>query len=87
MRSFTICAPHHILFGSLSPEGWAVHVARMGDKGGAYMVVVGRPNGKDHLYRPRSRQEGNIKMHLQKVGFGAWTGLIWFRICRRSGRF
>jgi hypothetical protein len=59
----------------------------MGDKIGAYMVVVGRPNGNDHLDRPRSRQEGNIKMDLQKVEFGAWMGLIWFRIYRRSGYF
>jgi len=53
---------------------------------GAYRLVVGRPNGKGPLGRPRSRQEGNIKMDLQKVGFGAWTGLIWLRLCRRSGR-
>jgi hypothetical protein len=46
-----ICAPHHILFGSSSLEGWAGHVARMGDGRGAYMVVVGTPNGKRSLGR------------------------------------
>ena len=71
-----ICAPRYILFGSSSPEGWAGHVARIRDRRGAYRVVIGRPNGKGPLGRPRSRQKGNIKMDLQKVGFGAWTGLI-----------
>jgi hypothetical protein len=82
-----ICVPHHILFKSSSPECWPGHVARMGDRRGSYRVLVGRPNGKDHLDRPRSRQKSNIKMDLQKAGFGAWAGLIWLRICRRSGRF
>ena len=82
-----ICTPHHILLGSSSPEGWAGYVARIGDKRGAYRLVVGRPNGKGPLGRPRSRQEGNINRDLQEVVFGAWSGLIWLRICRRSGRF
>jgi hypothetical protein len=34
----------------------------------------------DHLGRPRHRWEDNIKMDLQELGLGAWTGLIWLRI-------
>ena len=62
-------------------------MARKGDSRDAYWVVVGRPNGKGPLGRPRIRQEGNIKMDLQRVGTGAWTGLIWLIFCRRNGRF
>jgi hypothetical protein len=58
---------------------WAGHVARMGEGRGAYRVLVGRPEGRRPLERPRHRWEDNIKMNLQKVGWGAWTGLIWLR--------
>jgi hypothetical protein len=51
---------------------WAGHVARMGEGRGAYRVLVGRPEGR----RPLGRWEDNIKMDLQEVGWGAWTGLI-----------
>jgi hypothetical protein len=47
---------------------------------GAYRVLVGRPEGRRPLGRPRRRWEDNIKMVLQEVGWGAWTGLIWLRI-------
>jgi hypothetical protein len=42
--------------------------------------VVGRPEGKRPLGRPRRSWEDNIKMDLQEVGWEAWTGLIWLRI-------
>jgi len=47
---------------------WAGHVAGMRDRRGAYRVLVGKPEGKRRLGRPRSRWEDNIKMCLQKVG-------------------
>jgi hypothetical protein len=59
---------------------WAGHVARMGDRRGAYRVLVGRPEGRRPLGRPRRRWKDNIKMDLQQVGWGAWTGLIWLKI-------
>ena len=40
---------------------------------GILRVLVGDPEGKRPLRRPRHRWEDNIKMHLQKVGSGAWT--------------
>ena len=41
---------------------------------------MGKPEGKRPLDRPRRKFEDNIKMDLQEVGSGTWTGLIWFRI-------
>ena len=49
---------------------WAGHVARMGERGGIYRVLVGKPEGKRPLGRPRRRWEGNSKMDLQDVGCG-----------------
>ena len=57
----------------------AGHVARMGERKSAYNVLVGKPEGKSPLGRPRHRCEDNIKMELQEVGSGAWNGLIWLR--------
>ena len=56
---------------------WAGHVARMGEERGAYRVLVGKPEGKRPLGRPRRRCVDNIKMDLQEVGCGYvdWIGL------------
>ena len=48
----------------------AGHVARMGERRGVYRVLVGKPEGKRPLGRPRRRWEDNIKMDLQEVGCG-----------------
>jgi len=40
------------------------------ERRGVYKVLMGKPNGKRPLGRPRSRWEGNIKMDLQEVGCG-----------------
>jgi len=44
---------------------WAGHAARMGDRRGAYRALVGKPEGKRPLGRPRRRWEDNVKMDLQ----------------------
>ena len=49
---------------------WAGHVARMGEERGVHRVLVGKPEGKRPLGRPRRRLENNIKMDLQEVGGG-----------------
>ena len=49
---------------------WAGHVARMGEDRGVHRVLVGKPEGKRPLGRPRLRWEDNIKMDLQEVGVG-----------------
>jgi hypothetical protein len=49
---------------------WAGHVARTGEKRGAYTILVGRSEGMRPLGKPRRRWENNIKMDLQDVGWG-----------------
>jgi hypothetical protein len=56
---------------------WAGHVARMGEKRNAYRLLVGMPEGKRPLGRPRCRYVDNIRMDLGEVGWGDvdWIGL------------
>ncbi|KAJ4428113.1 hypothetical protein ANN_24127 [Periplaneta americana] len=56
---------------------WAGHVARMGESRNAYRVLVGRPEGKRPLGRPKRRWEDNIKMDLREVGYDGrdWSNL------------
>ena len=56
---------------------WAGHVAHMGEERGVYRVLVGKPEGKRPLGRPRRRWVDNIRMDLQEVGYGYihWIGL------------
>ena len=53
------------------------HVARMGEGRGVRRVLVGKPEGKTPLGRPRRRWEDKIKMDLQEVGggYGDWMEL------------
>ena len=60
--------------------GRAGHIALMGEMRGVYRDLVGKPEGKRPLGRLRRRWEDNIKMDLQDVGCGVWTGLSWLRI-------
>jgi hypothetical protein len=46
---------------------WAGHVARMGEERGVHRVLVGKPEGKRSLGRPRRRWEDKIKMDIQEV--------------------
>jgi len=61
----------------------AGHVARMGEERGLYRVLVGKPEGKKPLGRPRRRWVDNIRTDLQKVGCGYMDGLGWLRIDNR----
>jgi hypothetical protein len=56
---------------------WAGHVARMGEKGNVYGLLVGKPEGKRLLGRPRHRWIDNIKMDLLEIGLNVvdWIGL------------
>jgi hypothetical protein len=56
---------------------WAGHAARMGYKRDAYRILVGKPEGKRTLGRPRRRWVDNIRMDLGEVGWGDvdWIGL------------
>jgi hypothetical protein len=53
---------------------WAGHVARMGEKRNAYRILVGKPEGKRPLGRPRRRWAYNSKMDLREIGCG---GMDW----------
>jgi len=55
---------------------WAGHVARMGEERGVYRVLLGKPEGRRPLGRPRHRWVGNIRMDLQDVGCG-YMDWIW----------
>jgi hypothetical protein len=57
----------------------------MGERRGVYSVLVGNPEGKRPLARPRCRYKNNIKMDLQEMGCGLWTGSIWLRIGAGGG--
>jgi hypothetical protein len=50
-----------------------------------YRILVGKPEGKKPIGRPRRRWEDNIKMDLMEIGFGVWIGFIWFRIGTSGG--
>jgi hypothetical protein len=51
---------------------WAGHIARMGEKSNAYRILVGKPDGKRPLGRPRRKWVKNIKLDLREIG---WDGV------------
>jgi hypothetical protein len=53
---------------------WAGHVTRTGEKRNAYSILVGKPEGRRPLGRPRCRWVDNIKMDLREIG---WDGVHW----------
>ena len=57
---------------------------RMGEKKGIYMVLMGKPEGKRLLGRPRRRWENNIKLDLQEVGCG---GMDWIKLSQDRDRW
>jgi hypothetical protein len=57
---------------------WAGHVACMGEKMNPYRILVGKPEGKMPLARPRRKWVDNIKINLRLEGL-VWTGFIWLR--------
>ena len=59
-------------------------MARMGKKRDAYRTLVGEPEGRSLLGRPRCRWEDNIKVDLQEVG---WGDMNWIDMTQDSGRW
>jgi hypothetical protein len=59
---------------------WAGHVAHIGEERKVYKVLVGKPEGKRPLGRPRHRWEDGIRMDLREDWLGGvWIGLDWLR--------
>jgi hypothetical protein len=50
---------------------WVGHVARMGEERNVYRVLMGKPEGKRPLGRPRCRWEDGIRMDLREIGWGS----------------
>ena len=66
------CSPNIVRLIKSRRMRWAGHVACMGEGRGVHKVLVGKPEGKRPLGRPRRRWEDNIKMDFQEVGRGLW---------------
>jgi hypothetical protein len=64
--------------------GWAEHVAYMGEGRGVNRVLLGKPEGKRPLGRPRCRWENNIKMDIQEVGC---RGMDWIQLAQDRDRW
>jgi hypothetical protein len=63
---------------------WADHVARMGAKRNAYRLLLGKPEGKRPLGRPRSRWVDNIRMDLGEEG---WSDVDWIGLAQDRNRW
>jgi hypothetical protein len=58
---------------------WAGHVAQMGKKGNAYRILVGKPEERRPLERPRHRWVDNIRMGLREI---EWGGMDWIDLAQ-----
>jgi hypothetical protein len=65
---------------------WAGHVARMGENRVVHRVLVGKPEGKRPLGRPRCRWEDYVKMYLQEVWGGGCRG-DWMELAQDRDRW
>jgi hypothetical protein len=63
---------------------WAGHAARMGEERKVYKVLVGKPEGKRPLGRPRRRCENGIRMDLREIGLG---GVDWILLAHDRDRW
>jgi hypothetical protein len=63
---------------------WAGYIVRMWEKSNAYRVLVGKPEGKRPLGRPRRMWGDNIKMDLREIGWGGMEWM-WLRIGTSDG--
>jgi hypothetical protein len=63
---------------------WAGHVALMGEGRNVYRVLMGKPEGKRPLERPRRRWKDGIKMDLRQIG---WGSVDWIHLAQDSDRW
>jgi hypothetical protein len=63
---------------------WAGHMARMGEERNVYRVLMGKPQGRRPLGRPRSRWEDGIRMDLKEIG---WRSVHWIQLAQDRDRW
>jgi hypothetical protein len=59
--------------------GWTGHVARMREKRNAFRILMGKPEGKRPLGRPRRRWVGNIKIDVREI---RWDCMDWIDLAQ-----
>jgi hypothetical protein len=65
---------------------WAGHVARMGERRGAYRGLVGKPEGRRQIRRPRRRWEKSIKIGFKQVVWGSMDWIDWIHLAQKRER-
>jgi hypothetical protein len=73
------CSPSIIRMTKSRRVRWAGHVGRMGEKRNLYWILVGKPERRRPLERPRRRRENNIRMDLREIG---WGGMDWIDVAQ-----
>jgi hypothetical protein len=73
------CSPSIIRIIRSRRIRWAGHVADFEEKRNVYRILVGKPEGKRPLGRPRRRWEDNIRMDLRDIG---WGGMDWIDLAQ-----
>jgi hypothetical protein len=73
----SVLLTRYYLSNQIEHMRWEGNVARVGDRRGVYRAMVGKPEGKRPLGRPRRRWEDNVKMGLQEFG---WEGMEWIEL-------
>jgi hypothetical protein len=63
---------------------WAGHVARVGEDSNVHRVLMGKPEGKRPLERPRHRWEDGIRMDLKEIGLGS---VDWIKLAQDRDRW
>jgi hypothetical protein len=76
-------SPNIIRMIKSSRMRWAGHVAQMGEKRNAHRILVGKPEGKRPLGKPRRRWADDIKMDLREIG---WDDMDWIDLPQDRGQ-